>query len=189
MSNQFINEVWLPVVEWNGYYEVSNFGRVRSVARTLKDVTGHSIHYKGKVLSQAVTNLKKGKDYMYVMLKKDGKQYKRYVHVLVGQAFIENNENKPCLNHMDGNKQNNNLDNLEWSTFSENTQHAYDTGLIKSKVSNEDARFIYRAYTPWDKKFGAVALAEMFGVTPGTIRRIANGKCKAKATESLRKDA
>lgn len=67
--------------------------------------------------------------YLYVDLRKDGKGTKVALHRLLALTFIENPENKYTVNHIDGNKLNNTLENLEWNTVAENTQHAYDTGL------------------------------------------------------------
>lgn len=69
--------------------------------------------------------------YLIVGLVKDGKQILVYHHRLMAKAFIPNPENKPYVNHIDGNKQNNSLSNLEWVTASENVQHAYDVLKIK----------------------------------------------------------
>lgn len=73
--------------------------------------------------------------YGNVALYRDGKEYHRKVHRLVAEAYIENDGNKPQVNHIDGNKLNNNVDNLEWVTCSENMKHAYETGLNPKHAS------------------------------------------------------
>ena len=113
----------------------------------------------------------------------NGKQYR--VHRLVAEAFIPNPENKPCVNHKDGNKKNNKVNNLEWCTYSENTVHAYQTGLEKRmcgeqhhshKLTEEDVKYIKQVYIKRDKEFGAVALAKKFNVDRTTIHDIIRGK-------------
>lgn len=110
-----MNEVWKQVEGYEGYYEVSNLGEVRSVKRK---------GYKNKVLNKG--NGTTG--YWIVVLCKDGLQKTRAVHRLVAKAFIPNPENKPQVNHIDSNRKNNRVDNLEWVTPSENSKHAYDSG-------------------------------------------------------------
>lgn len=107
------NEIWKPVPEYAGYYEVSNLGRIRRI-KTGKILKGYLNEYYRVVL----TVDSKGKDYS--------------VHRLVAMTFIPNPENKPDVNHIDGNKLNNRVDNLEWTTRSENMKHAYRTGLYKN---------------------------------------------------------
>lgn len=110
----------------NGYYEVSNLGRVRSLKRIIKD-TWCTRSFEGRVLKQTKHNGKQ--PYFYVTLSKEHKTKKILVHRLVAEAFIDNPECKPQVNHKDGNVHNNKVSNLEWVTNAENTQHAYDTGL------------------------------------------------------------
>jgi hypothetical protein len=74
---------------------------------------------------------KDSKGYYSESLYKDGKAVTKKVHRLVAEAFIPNPDSKPCVNHIDGNKLNNSVDNLEWVTHSENMRHAFDTGLAK----------------------------------------------------------
>ena len=101
-------------------YSVSTEGEVR------KDPTNY-------ILSQSTQQ-----QYKFVTLSLENKKQKRMrVHRLVAETFIPNPENKPYVNHIDGNRQNNNVDNLEWVTPSENTRHAFDTGLVKSGRSRQ----------------------------------------------------
>ena len=104
-------------------YEVSNFGRVKSLK-------GHE-----KILKPA----NNGNGYLFVYLWKNGKGKQSYIHRLVATAFISNPLNKPCINHIDCNPQNNNVDNLEWVTQRENIQYAYKLGRKKSGFENVSA--------------------------------------------------
>ena len=95
---------------------------------------------------------------------------------MVALAFLPNIENKPFVNHIDGVKTNNNVNNLEWCTAKENTDHAIRTGLldyskrIAVKVLNEEQiDFIKENYTPFCREFGSRSLAKMFGVSKSTI--------------------
>jgi len=107
----------------------------------IKDYKGlYSITEDGQVYShrwKRVLSLNKNnKGYYYVTFKKRGSRKNHLVHRLVAGAFIENAENKRCVNHIDGNKTNNNISNLEWCTHSENNKHAYSIGLKCHKGKN-----------------------------------------------------
>lgn len=124
-------EVWKDIIGYEGYYQVSDCGRVRSCERIVKDSKCTRV-FNGKILNPTESNGKQ--PYYYVSLSKSGKTRKKMVHVLVAIAFIPNPENKPQVNHKDGNPQNNHADNLEWVTNAENTQHAYDKHLRQKRV-------------------------------------------------------
>lgn len=109
------NEVWLPVVGFEGYYEISSNGQVRSLPNKNKFRPNQSKNLK------PVINL----GYHRVTLRKDKKSYYKKVHRLVAEAFLENTYNKPCVNHINGIKNDNRLENLEWCTHSENEIHSY----------------------------------------------------------------
>lgn len=109
-------EIWKDVKGFEDYYEVSNLGNVRR-----KD----SLY----VLKQL--NHKKG--YLRVYLSVNSKKKGRAVHRIVAEAFIENPENKETVNHIDLNKKNNKVDNLEWMTNKENIQHAFKNGVYRER--------------------------------------------------------
>ncbi|TYS91926.1 NUMOD4 domain-containing protein [Rossellomorea aquimaris] len=115
------NLVWKPVGGYEGFYEVSSSGDIRGVER----VTTHGRRIKSKLRKLYIGN----HGYKFTMLNKDGKQKSLTVHRLVANAFIPNPENKGDVNHIDGNKMNNSVDNLEWLTRSENIRHAHKLGL------------------------------------------------------------
>jgi len=80
-----------------------------------------------------------GKGYQHAALSKDGKVKSKTVHRMVAVAFVPNPENKPCVNHIDGDKTNNHYTNLEWVTYSENTLHAFRTGLLVHREWKKEA--------------------------------------------------
>lgn len=111
---------WLAVVD-NPMYEVSNGGQVRSIDRWVNSKNGSKQFRPGKLLK--IHHFSSG--YCYVVMQDKN----RLVHRLVAEAFISNPDNKPEVNHKDGNKDNNSEWNLEWATPSENIQHSYRIGL------------------------------------------------------------
>ena len=116
-------EIWKDIEGYENKYQISNLGNVKS----LETWTGDKYIKREKILK----NMVYGNGYYYVCLSKNGKVKKYKVNRLVAQAFIPNPENKPFTNHIDGDKLNNNVDNLEWCTQSENMKHASKMGLRK----------------------------------------------------------
>lgn len=113
---------WVPVLGMEGKYEVSDTGLVRSVDRVIERVKFGSYFRKGRVLIP----MSNGNNYLYVGL---GNLKKSAVHRVVLSSFCGYTEGKPEVNHIDGDKSNNSLSNLEWVSRSENNIHAYRTGL------------------------------------------------------------
>lgn len=112
-----MTERWKDIDGYEGMYQVSDRGRVKSLNYRC---TGSE-----RICRQSIT--KKG--YSVVPLIKDKHKKLHYVHRLVADAFIENENSKPTINHIDGNKENNCVENLEWATYSENSKHAQVIGL------------------------------------------------------------
>lgn len=117
---------FLPVKGYEGIYEVSDTGEVRSIDRKIVCHTGVVITKKGTMLAQ---NPHKDFSYLMVSLWKGNKGTSFYVHRLVAEDFLPNNTYLPEVNHKDGDRQNNLLNNLEWVTSLGNKQHAIETGL------------------------------------------------------------
>jgi hypothetical protein len=114
-------EIWKDVVGYESIYEISNFGNVKSF----------------KYGKEKIRKLRNDKDgYLLINLCKDKKVKTFKIHRLVAQAFIPNPDNKPQINHIDGNKSNNKVDNLEWVTNKENSKHAVEKLLRNTKGEN-----------------------------------------------------
>ena len=122
-------EEWRSVAGYEGIYEVSNLGNVRSLDR----LNGRGFRIKGQNM-KPVTNQK---GYLRVGLSLNNVQSLKSIHRLVAQAFIPNPDNKPQVNHIDENKQNNHVDNLEWVTNRENALHG-------TKIARNSANTNYR---------------------------------------------
>lgn len=102
---QYKDEIWRPIKGYEGLYEISNYGRVKSL----------KCHKE-----RLRTPTKRNKDYLGVSLCKNGKQETKLVHRLVAEAFIPNPDNLPCVNHKDENPTNNVIDNIEWCSYKYN---------------------------------------------------------------------
>lgn len=116
-----MTEIWRDIVGYEGLYQVSNLGRVKSLDKYDNKGRFHAERIKSQVNN--------GKGYLIVNLKHNGKQRMRTVHRLVAEAFIANPNNYEDVNHIDGNKENNQVDNLEFCTHRSNMLHAVKFGL------------------------------------------------------------
>jgi len=125
-------EKWMPVVDYVGWYEVSDLGRLKGVLRK----THNNKIIKPQILKQRFNN----KGYLVVTLRKNGHLFIPYVHKLVISAFLPNPENKPQGNHKFGIKKDNRLSQLEWVTNSENIKHSFDV-LGKKPINYWKGKF------------------------------------------------
>lgn len=126
-----MEEIWLPIKNYEGIYEVSNLGRVRSLTRTiLRNGNHNSTFYltiKGRVLKYKITKLGYCSHGLSNGKKRDMSHFS--LHRLVAEAFIPNSNNLPQVHHKDHNKLNNTVDNLMWVTASENVKAAIEVGV------------------------------------------------------------
>jgi len=120
-------EIWKDVIGFEGLYEVSNNGRVRSLPREFIKSDGTWMRTRGTVIHQNTTH----DGYAQIILLKNGRKHTKKAHRYVAIKFIENPNNLPQVNHIDGNKKNNHVSNLEWCDGKHNQQHAVRTGLRK----------------------------------------------------------
>lgn len=162
-------EIWKPITGFEGFYEVSNYSRIKGVKR---------IDCKGQRRSESIKLLNLDSDgYLLVVLSKDRKNFTLKPHRLCAIEFISNPENKCCVNHIDGVKTNCHISNLEWNTEYENREHAIKNGLRKdkgqdnaaSKLTNDQVIEIYNS------KLSNKQLAIIYNVVPLTINRIKIG--------------
>lgn len=161
-------EIWKDIKGYEGKYQISNTGYVKSL----------DFNHTGK--EKILKNKVNYKGYCFVTLYKENKQYYPAIHRLVAEAFIPNSDCLPQVNHIDGNKCNNHVENLEWCTNLENMHHAIKTGLTNCRGN-------IRAVEQIDSngkvinKFGAIADAGRFlGIKgkPNGISRACSGKQK-----------
>lgn len=126
------NEKWLPI-EGFSRYEISNWGRVKSLERTTPNGNRGGVRHRPEKIMKGCNF---GYEYLKVNLRDDsGKTHNKKVHRLVAQHFIPNPDNKPCTNHKDFNRCNNHIDNLEWVTYKENNDHKKAAGRARGRCS------------------------------------------------------
>ena len=154
-------EYWKPVVEYEGLYEVSNWGRVKSLK-----------FGKERILKQG--KYKYG--YLYVVLSKNGILKAFKVHRLVAEAFIDNPDNLPCVNHKDENKLNNNVDNLEWCTHEYNINYGTRTEKCSKKLSKTVLQFTLDGQ--FVKEWPSAIECERNGYDNTSISKCCRGKLK-----------
>lgn len=175
-------ERWKDIVGYEGLYEVSDFGRVRSLDRVLPRKDGRSCSFRGRIIMQASTTTCK---YLVVDLCKDSHRKHHLAHILVAKAFLGEYEKGLEVNHKDGNIYNNHISNLEVVTHAENIRHSIVTGLkqdygekhVHAKFTNEQANIIRFRVKNGEKQKD---LAHEFGVNKQTICSIVNYKTYTK---------
>lgn len=169
--------IWKPILKFNGEYEVSNTGLVRSTDKNILKSNGKTYFRKSKILRPAKT--KDG--YLQVGISFQNKLSSHKIHRLVAVSFICGQENKTDVNHKDGNKLNNFVENLEWVTKSENTKHAYENNLKKpligckngmAKLTIDQVKEIRRIADSGGRYYGRKELAKRFGISEARIKEI-----------------
>jgi hypothetical protein len=166
-----MKEIWINIKGYENKYQISNYGRIKSLKNLHRT-------YREKILK----NLENPQGYYFVILYFGKIQKTKLVSRLVAQAFIPNPENKPQVNHIDGNKKNNYISNLEWVTAFENRNHAYKIGLINnsgekngnSKFNNKEILLIRETYK--NNNYTYKKIAEIFNISNSHAWNIINKK-------------
>ena len=185
-----------------GIYRITSDGRVFTQSKLKIPLVGKNMEHTGEFKEilkpeRELTYRINNRGYRYVSLQKTSFM----VHRLVAQAFVPNPANKQYVNHIDGDKLNNNVSNLEWCTIAENNAHARATGLHvqafghkinyqnaqtkakalanlkdKSKLTADDVRYVRQVFRPRSQEFSATALAKQFGTSVAAMCKIVKGQ-------------
>lgn len=124
-------EIWKDIPGYEGLYQVSSTGKVKSLKRRIYDINNKKVIFieRDMILKPSENN----KGYYTVKLQKDKQKKTITIHRIVANTFLDNSDNLPQINHIDGNKHNNNVENLEWCDNTYNFKHATDNKLIKTR--------------------------------------------------------
>lgn len=179
-----MKEIWKKLVypnisDANNRFEISSFGNIRNK---------NTLHiYKQSLMSSGYYSIR-------TSIGSKTNKITIMIHRAVANTFLSNPNNLPEVNHIDGNKTNNCVSNLEWSTSHHNQKHKYDNGLINielisgennhnAKLTKEDVKYIQQKYISGSREFGVRALARKFNVAHTTILSIIKGKTWCNTTE------
>lgn len=176
-------EIWKDVQGYDGKYQISNMGKVKSLPRIALCRNGIIKSVPGGIMVAKVSN-----GYLIIGLR-DGKKKRFFtVHSLVAKAFIANPQDNRQVNHKNGNKADNRAENLEWVTASENVRHSfrvlnrpknYGRKNGSCRLTEDNVRFIRAHYIPGHPIFGQSAMARQFSVTQYAVRSVITGHCWA----------
>lgn len=173
------DEIWKDVIGYEGYYEVSNLGRVRSVDRTIMRNGKFPVHYSGKIRAQMQGG---NSPYLQVSIRKNNL---KLVHRLVAESFLEREKSKDYVNHKDGNPLNNCVDNLEWCTQKYNVN--YGDHAKKQSIAQRKSYIAEFEDGTIKKFFGLEELAKYFNTSRGYATHLVNGR-RHKQGVKFRKD-
>lgn len=174
-----MKEIWEDVKRFEDRYKISNLGNIKSLPNKWYFSNGGYRESKGKILKKRIGNT----GYYYVCIRDKNKCIKKVnIHRIVAEAFIKNSNNKPFVNHIDGNKLNNNVNNLEWVTMQENFDHAVKNNLTAKgekcalhKLTEKqviEIRKLYKEKSGWTYK----KLSAAFNTCESNIYYILSGK-------------
>jgi hypothetical protein len=177
-----MQEIWKDIEGYEKYYQVSNLGGVKSLTRKMIRSNGIIQTFKERILKPCTDT----KGYLSVVLSKNNKANSFRIHRLVAKHFVPNIERKPQVNHIDGDKLNNNFNNLEWCTNKENQKHATLNKLHargekagKSKLTEKQVIDIFQS------KESTRKLGKKYNVHNATVFQIKNGDTWTDVTYKL----
>jgi len=169
--------MWKSISGYEGYYEVSDDGRVRSLTRTILDSRGviRTLHGGEMKVTESIGKDRSGDGYYVVNLRREHTSNVCPVHRLVAEVFIPNSDNLPTVNHIDGDKYNNHVSNLEWASYADNNVHALKHQLRQPR-GNRIAQ--YSLDGSYISTFQSTCeAARQTGVSRGMISHCLNGRC------------
>jgi len=184
-TEEKMKEIWKDIPNMIGHYQASNLGRIRSVDK----VDSANRFRRGKIKSSAITR----KGYEQVCICVDGRQLSCKVHRLVAITFLDNDDKLTQVNHIDRNKLNNRVDNLEWCDQSHNQRHAFKHGLQNNCGDNHPqskltANEVLKIVSLLKEGSTIKELALQFGIGKGTIQHIKSGRQWSSVTGIKRRD-
>ena len=176
-----MEEIWKPVVGFEGRYEVSSLGRIKALARKIYYADGRCGKVKERLVRGTIMNTG------YIGVSFDS-THRKAVHQVVAEAFFGVPEYRRTVNHKDGDKTNNRIENLEWVTYARNNAHARETGLNKQHGERcnlvkytdqfiQAVRNVYAAYQPTYAELGG-----MFGLTGTHVKQIVLNQTRKNPT-------
>lgn len=172
-----MEEIWKPIKGYEGFYEVSNLGRIKALSRKVLVSKNGDITYYRKKKEHIMSQPYSSNGYKQICLSKNGKTRLFRVHRLVAEAFIENPDRLPEVNHIDESRDNNRADNLEWCTHKYNNRYGNKPPKgeknPRSKLTAEDVIEIRKRRASGET---LISIARAFGISQNHVSNIARGE-------------